>query len=198
MTQIDYFFTLNSPWSYMGGERLMKMAKEHGANVNTKPAQMGVVFAQTGGLPLPKRAPARQAYRLVDMKRWVEFLEIPFVREPEFFPHDETEGVRLVLAAVETGGDALALATEIGRSLWELNEDPADADVQSAAAARAGLDADALRGALSLEDAATIWSKNTDEALDRGVFGAPSYIIDGEIFWGQDRLDFVERKLANS
>jgi 2-hydroxychromene-2-carboxylate isomerase len=196
MTQIDYFFTLNSPWSYMGGERLAKMAKEHGASVNTKPAQMGVVFAQTGGLPLPKRAPARQAYRLVDMKRWVEFLEIPFVREPEFFPHDETEGVRLVLAAVETGGDALALATEIGRSLWELNEDPADADVQSAAAARAGLDADALRGALSLEDAATIWSKNTDEALDRGVFGAPSYIIDGEIFWGQDRLDFVERKLA--
>ncbi len=196
MTQIDYYFTLNSPWSYMGGARLAKMAKQHGASVNSKPAQMGVVFAQTGGLPLPKRAPARRAYRLAELKRWVEFLGIPFVLEPEFFPHDETEGVRLVLAAVETGGDALALATEIGRSLWEKNEDPADPDIQNAAAARAGLDADALRGALSSEDAASIWTRNTEEAIARGGFGAPSYVIYGEVFWGQDRLDFVERKLA--
>lgn len=196
MTQIDYFFTLNSPWSYMGGDRLVKMAKAHGAPVKTKPAQMGVVFAQTGGLPLPKRAPARQANRLEDLKRWISFLDIPFVLEPEYFPHDETEGVRLVLSAEKTGGDALALSIEIGRSLWELNEDPANPDVQNAAADRAGLDADTLRAALSLEEAATIWAKNTDEALERGVFGAPSYIIDGELFWGQDRLDFVERKLA--
>ena len=196
MTQIDYYFTLNSPWSYVGGERLGKMAKEHGATVISKPAQMGVVFAQTGGLPLPKRAPARQAYRLADLKRWVEFLGIPFVLEPEFFPHDETEGVRLVLASQETGGDALALATEIGRSLWALNEDPADSNVLNESAARAGPDVDALRSALSLEDAASIWTKNTEEALARGVFGAPSYVIDGEVFWGQDRLDFVERKLA--
>ena len=196
MTQIDYYFTLNSPWSYMGGLRLAKMATEHGASVNAKPAQMGAIFAQTGGLPLPKRAPARQAYRLVELKRWVAFLNIPFVLEPEFFPHDETEGVRLVLAAVQTGGDGLALATEIGRSLWEMNEDPANPDVQNAAAARAGLDGDVLRAVLSLEDAATIWTKNTEKALAQGVFGAPSYIIDGEVFWGQDRLDFVERKLA--
>ncbi len=196
MTQIDYYFTLNSPWSYMGGERLAKLAKEHGATVTTRPAQMGVIFAQTGGLPLPKRAPARQAYRLVDMKRWVAHLGIPFLQEPEFFPHDETEGVRLVIAAQETGGDALRLATEIGRSLWELNEDPADAGVQNEAAARAGLDADTLRGSMSLEEAANIWTKNTENALARGAFGAPSYVIEGEVFWGQDRLDFVERKLV--
>lgn len=196
MTQIDYYFTLNSPWSYMGSERLAKMAKKYNANVTCKPAKMGEVFAQTGGLPLPKRAPARQAYRLADMQRWVDFLDIPFVLEPEFFPHDETENVRLVLAAEATGGDALALATEIGRSLWELDEDPADASVQDAAAKRAGLDASALRDALSPEDAATLWTRNTEEALAAGVFGAPSYVIEGDMFWGQDRLDFVERKLA--
>jgi len=196
MTQIDYYFTLNSPWSYMGGLRLAKIATENGASVNTKPARMGEIFSQTGGLPLPKRAPARQAYRLMELKRWVDFLNIPFVIKPQFFPHDETEGVRLVLAAVETSGDGLAMATEIGRSLWELNEDPADANVQNAAATRAGLDADVLRAALSLGDAAGIWTKNTEEALGRDVFGAPSYVIDGEVFWGQDRLDFVERKLA--
>lgn len=196
MTQIDYYFTLNSPWSFMGSARLAKITKAHGASVNTKPAKMGEVFAQTGGLPLPKRAPARRAYRMAELKRWVDFLDIPFVLEPEFFPHDETENVRLVLAAAQTDGDALAMATEIGRSLWELNEDPADSGVQNAAAARAGLDADALRAALSLEDADGIWSKNTGEALAGGVFGAPAYVIEGEVFWGQDRLDFVERKLA--
>ena len=196
MTQIDYFFTLNSPWSYMGSARLARIAKEYGARVNCKPVKMGVVFEQTGGLPLPKRAPERQAYRLADMKRWAEFLKLPFVYEPVFFPHDETENVRLILAAVEAGGDALALATEIGRCLWEMNENPADHNIQNTAAARAGLDAETLRAALSLADAESIWSKNTGEAIARGVFGAPSYVIDGEIFWGQDRLDFVERKLA--
>lgn len=196
MTQIDYYFTLNSPWSYMGGERLSNMAEQYGASVTCKPAQMGVVFAQTGGLPLPKRSPERQAYRLVELKRWTEFLGMPFVIEPDHFPHDEGESVRLVLAAEIAGSNALGLATEIGRALWELNQDPAEPEVQNAAAERAGLNADELRAALSAEDAVTIWDKNTQDAIAAGVFGAPSYVVDGEIFWGQDRLDFLERKLA--
>lgn len=196
MTAIDYYFTLNSPWSYMGSARLAAIAKEHGAKVICKPAKMGEVFAQTGGLPLPKRAPARQAYRFVELKRWSNYLNLPVVLEPKFFPHDEAESVRLVLAAQKTGQDALALVIEIGRSLWERDEDPADTAVQNASAARAGLDADELRAALSPEEAEKIWTANTEEAISRGVFGAPSYVIDGEIFWGQDRLDFVERKLA--
>lgn len=196
MTAIDYYFTLNSPWSYMGSARLAEIARLRDAHLTCKPAKMGEVFARTGGLPLPKRAPERQTYRLVEMKRWTDYLNMPFVYEPKHFPHDEAEGVRLVLAAEKTGQDALALATEIGRSLWERDEDPADAAVQDASAARAGLDADELRATLSPEEAERIWSANTEEAIARGVFGAPSYVIDGEIFWGQDRLDFVERKLA--
>lgn len=196
MTHIDYYFTLNSPWSYMGSARLAAMSKTHGASVTCKPAKMGEVFSRTGGLPLPKRAPERQAYRLVDMKRWSKHLAMPFVFEPKYFPHDETESVRLVLAAEIAGENALALATEIGRSLWEMDLDPADSGVQDEAAERAGLDATALREALPGDEAGEIWTRNTEEAVTRGVFGAPSYVIDDEIFWGQDRLDFVERKLA--
>lgn len=196
MTQIDYYFTLNSPWSYMGSARLATMAKAHGASVACKPAKMGEVFSRTGGFPLPKRSPERQAYRLMELRRWTDVLGIDFVIEPDHFPHDEAEGVRLVIAAEIAGQDALGLATELGRALWELNQDPADADVQNEAAKRAGLDANALRQALSAEEAEDIWTRNTEEAISRGVFGAPAYVVGDEIFWGQDRLDFLERKLA--
>lgn len=196
MTQIDYYFSLTSPWSFMGSERLAKMAKEHGASITCIPANLGAVFAETGGLPLPKRSPQRQAYRMMELERWPALLGIPLVKEPKYFPYDESEGVRLVLAAQKSGKDALKLATELGRALWVLDRNPADKDVQDEAAKRAGLDAEELRGVMSLDDAKTIWAKNSEEAIKAGVFGAPSYVIDGEIFWGQDRLEFVERKLA--
>jgi 2-hydroxychromene-2-carboxylate isomerase len=196
MTVIDYYFSLNSPWSYMGSARLAKTANAHGAAVNLEPVNPGNVFAQTGGLPLPKRSPERQAYRMVELKRWRAFRDIPLVLEPKYFPHDESEGVRLVLAAKQTGGNAHALATEIGRALWELDKNPADAGVQNDAAQRAGLNGMQLRDALSLEDAVEQWDQATKDAIAKGVFGVPTYAIDGELFWGQDRLDFVERKLA--
>lgn len=196
MTQIDYYFSLTSPWSFMGSERLARLAKQHGASVTCHPANLGAVFAETGGLPLPKRSPQRQAYRMMELKRWTKFHDIPFVLEPKHFPYDESEAVRLVLAAQKTGKDALKLSTELGRALWQLDQDPADKEVQDEAAKRTGLDADELRSAMTLDEAKDIWAKNSERAIKIGVFGAPSYVIDGEIFWGQDRLDFVERKLA--
>ena len=196
MTRIDYYFSLNSPWTFLGSERLAKIAKANNAEVNCVPVNLGNVFAETGGLPLPKRSPERQAYRMMELKRWRDLLHIPLVLEPKNFPHNEAEGVRLVLAAKKTGGDALSLSTELLRALWELDQNPAEEDVQNEAANRAGLDADALRAALSLDGAKAEWTKLTEDAIAKGVFAAPTYVINGEIFWGQDRLDFVERKLA--
>jgi len=197
MTTIDYYFSLNSPWSYMGSDRLAKMAADNGASVNVVPVKLGAIFEKTGGLPLPKRSPERQAYRMMDLKRWRDFNNIPLVLEPAHFPHDEAEGVRLILGALKTGGDALALATQIGRLLWEEDRDPSRTEDQNEAAQRAGLDADALRSALTAQESDAIWTQKTEEALAKGVFAAPTYVIDGEIFWGQDRLDFVERRLKN-
>ncbi len=196
MTQIDYYFALNSPWSYMGSDRLAKIAAAHGATVNAAPVNLGAIFERTGGLPLPKRSPERRAYRMMELKRWSAFLGIPLVLEPKHFPHDESEGVRLVLAARLSGGDAHKLATELGRSLWEEDKDPSDAVVQNEAAARTGLDAEFLRNVLSSDDAKAQWTKQTEDAIAKDVFAAPTYVVDGEIFWGQDRLDFVERKLG--
>ncbi len=197
MTTIDYYFTLNSPWTYLGSARFAEIAKRHGATVNVKPTKFGVVFPQTGGLPLPKRAPARQKYRLMEIKRWPEFLGMSFISQPKNFPSNETKGTRLVLAAAQAGQDAHALATEIGRALWERDENFGEDSVLDAAAERAGLNAAELRTVASDEELDARHDAFTAEALERGVFGAPSYVLpSGEFFWGQDRLEFLDRALA--
>lgn len=198
MTTIDYYISLNSPWTYMGAQQFTEVLKRHGASVRVKPAKFGEVFEKTGGLPLPKRAPERQAYRLVELKRWSEFRKIPLTIKPKFFPSDETKGVRLVIAADRQGLDALRLSLELGRALWEREESLADDEAIRAAAKRAGIDMDAVMA--KAPDAATldaVWDENTREAIGRGVFGAPSYVLpSGEIFWGQDRVDFLDRALG--
>lgn len=198
MPIIDYYISLNSPWTYLGSARFAAIAARHGCAVDVKPAKFAEVFAKTGGLPLGKRSAERRAYRLMDLKRWREHLGIPIALEPKHFPSDEVPGTRLVLAAKLGGKDAHRLATEIGKALWERDENIADAAVLAAAAKQAGLDAEAIRqagpGDAELD---ALHNALTADALKRGVFGAPSYVLSsGEIFWGQDRLEFLERALA--
>lgn len=193
MTTVEYFFTLNSPWSYLGSQRFIAMTKAANATVVVKPARYGPIFAQTGGLPLPKRSPQRQAYRMMELKRWRDHLGIPIVLAPKGFPSDEVAATRLVIAAAQQGRDALAFAMELGRNLWELEKTLSDPDDIDAAAQRAQLDLAAVRAAAPPDaELDKIWESNTEAGLARGVFGAPAYVLpSGEIFWGQDRLEFL-------
>ena len=194
---IDYYLSLNSPWTYMGSGPFAEIARRYGAQVNVKPAKFGPIFEQTGGLPLPKRSPQRQAYRLMELRRWREVRGLPLTVEPKFFPSDDAAATRLVIAAKLQGRDAHLLSLELGRAVWEREESFADAAVMSAAAQRAGLDAAAIRaGGPSDAELDGLFEQYTQEALAAGVFGAPSYVLpSGEIFWGQDRLEMLERAL---
>jgi len=198
MPTIDYYISLNSPWTYLGSARFAAIAKKHDCTVNVKPAKFSEVFARTGGLPLVKRAPERRAYRIMDLKRWRDHLGIPINIEPKYFPSDEAPGTRLVLAAKLQGKDAHRLATEIGKALWEMEQSIAEPAALAAAAERAGLDAEAIREAgPSDAELDGMHDALTAEAVNRGVFGAPSYVLpSGEIFWGQDRLEFLDRALV--
>lgn len=200
MATIDYYMTLNSPWTYLGAARFAEIAARHNATVRIKPAKFGEVFAKTGGLPLPKRSPERRAYRMMELKRWRDYHGLPINLEPKHFPSDEAIGTQLVIAAALQGKDACRLALELGRSIWELESNLGDEAVVAAAAQRAGLDAAAIRKAgPSDAELDRINDQNTAEALERGVFGAPSYVLpSGEFMWGQDRLEFLDRALAKS
>jgi 2-hydroxychromene-2-carboxylate isomerase len=194
---IAYYLSLNSPWTYIGSALFAEIARRHGAHVDVKPAKFGPIFEQTGGLPLPKRSPERRAYRLMELRRWREVRGLPLNVEPKYFPSDDLAAVRLVIAAKLQGKDAHRLSLEFGRAIWEREESLADAAVMAAAAERAGMDAAALRAhGPSDAELDALYEQYTQDALKAGVFGAPSYVLpSGEIFWGQDRLDLLERAL---
>jgi 2-hydroxychromene-2-carboxylate isomerase len=194
---VDYYMTLTSPWTYLGSAPFAEIAGRNNATVNVKPCTFGPIFDQTGGLPLPKRSPQRRAYRMMELKRWREVRGIPLTLEPKHFPCYDTEATRLVIAAKLQGKDAHKLSLELGRALWEREEALTDPDAISAAAQRAGLDATDLR-ARGPSDAEldALREQYTQEAVKVGVFGAPSFVLpSGEIFWGQDRLELLERAL---
>jgi 2-hydroxychromene-2-carboxylate isomerase len=196
--QIDYYASLNSPWTHLGAARIEALAAKHGAALRIHPVDFGAIFPASGGLPLPRRAPQRQAYRLMELRRWRDFLGVPINVQPKFFPSSEELTAPCVIALRETQGDAPAirLAHRVLRAVWQDELNPGDPATLASLIAEIGLDADPVMK-LGAEPR---WTERrtaeTQAALDRGVFGAPSYVIGDEIFWGQDRLDFVDRKLS--
>ncbi len=194
--RIDYYFSLISPWTYLGHERAVALAQAHGAQLVPHPIDVGRVFAATGGLPLAQRAPERRAYRLLELRRWRDHLGIPLVLEPRHFPADERLAAGMVYALRESGGDALALAGALLRAVWAEERDIAERTTLLEIAAGIGADGPALLA----EAEAGRWDRprerETREAIEQGVFGAPSYRLGEELFWGQDRLEFLDRALA--
>jgi len=193
---IDYYLTLISPWAYLGSQRFAEIAARHGAEVRVKPVNFGEIFPRTGGLPLAKRAPERQAYRLMELKRWREHLGVPINIHPKFFPAAEGLAARLVIAAGDTGGKPLELAQAFGKAVWEQERDIADRATCEAIARETGHDAAKLLAKAEEPATQARHTALTEEAVSRGVFGAPSYVYNDEIFWGQDRLEFLDRALA--
>ena len=195
---ITYHFTLNSPWSYLGGRRLAEMAVRHGATVVHKPTNFGLVFPETGGLPLPKRAPARKAYRLQELERWTTYLEIPLITQPDNFPSNERNGVGMVIAAINEGPDVTDLVNAIMTALWAEDRNIGDEETLIGIAEAQGLDGEVLMKAGREDNIEAQWLQNSEDALTAGVFGAPTYALGEKLFWGQDRLEFLDRALDAS
>jgi 2-hydroxychromene-2-carboxylate isomerase len=194
---VDYYLTPISPFVYLGHARFVAIARRHDAVIAVKPINLGQVFPVSGGLPLSKRAPQRQAYRLVELKRWSAYLHLPLNLHPACFPVSGDLASRWILAAQERSVDAaLQLAGALGRAVWAEDRDIADRDTLIAIATAQGLDAAVLDERANAPDTAMHYAVLTQEAIDRGVFGAPTYVYGGEVFWGQDRLDFLDRALA--
>ena len=196
---IDYFLSPQSPWTYLGHDRFAAIAAKAGATINVLPVDLGRVFPVSGGLPLAKRAPQRQAYRLLELKRFSEFLGLPMNVQPKYFPVNGDDAAKLIIAIDMHDGTAAAMriAGAVMKGVWVAQANIADPTVLQSMLAACELPA------RRLDDAQTQlvherYEQDSQRAIDSGVFGAPAYVVDGEMFWGQDRLDFVERKLARS
>ncbi|HEX9451032.1 MAG TPA: 2-hydroxychromene-2-carboxylate isomerase [Burkholderiales bacterium] len=194
---IDYYFSPVSPWTYLGHERFREIARKQGATIAVKPVDYGRIFPVSGGLPVAKRPPERQAYRLIELERWRKHLGVPMNVQPKFFPYDARLAA-LVTIAANDADKAMKLAGAFLRGCWAEEKNMADEAEVAAVIRAAGLDSNTLLKQANAPETAARFDAFTDEAIARQVFGAPTYVYKEELFWGQDRLEFLDRALTTS
>ena len=191
---VDYYHFLISPWSYLAISRFNELKERTGVTVNYLPIDVGSTFGNMGGLPPAKRHPSRQRFRMDELKRWSAYLNIPMNLTPAHFPVDQSTAACMVYAA--GGTDAATLSDAILTAVWRDEKNVSDTDTLVAIANDCGLDGAALLAAAADDSIKAQYASTTESAHALDVFGSPTYSVDGELFWGQDRLDFLERALS--
>jgi 2-hydroxychromene-2-carboxylate isomerase len=195
---VDYYFAPQSPWTYLGHTRLTEILRQRRSSVRVMPVDLGgKVFPNTGGLPLGQRAPQRQAYRLVELQRFSDHLHAPLHLKPKYFPVAGDDAARLIIAVDQSHGSdaAMRITGAVLAACWAQERNIADPGVLAQLLTEQGMDAACVEKAHS-QAVQIAYEKYTEQAIAAGVFGAPSYVVQGELFWGQDRLDFLDRRLA--
>jgi 2-hydroxychromene-2-carboxylate isomerase len=194
---ITYYFTLISPWAYIGHRLFLDIAARRALEVTYKPVALTEVFAATGGLPLAKRHEARQRYRMLELQRWRDKRGLMFTLKPAYWPFDVTLADRFVIAACLQHLDPGRFLGRAFAAVWEQQRNLAEEATLIEIASATGLPAAELLGLARAEATAAVYAQNTRDAIAAGAFGSPCYVLDGEVFWGQDRLELLDDALAS-
>lgn len=199
---IEYYFSFVSLWSYIGSRRFQHLAQETNAKVILKPIDLMYIFSISGGLPVKQRAAQRQTYRLLEMERWRRIRGIPLVTHPKYYPADPSLAHRVLLAAIEESGHDSPSVQEYARlgleAVWARELDIADPATIVRLADEARLEGKRLLKRAKTEKSLSEQETGlTKEAESKQYFGAPFYTLQGETFWGQDRLDMVEEAIKS-
>ena len=195
MAPIDYYLATISPFTYLAGPEFEKIVAKHGATVTYKPLDIMGLFGETGGIPPGQRHVNRQEYRLQDMRRRALVTDLPFTIKPAHWPTNIAPSSYAIIAAQNAGGNVGALVQALTKASWADDKNIAEDDVIRACLEETGFDPPLADSGL-LEGADT-YARNLEEAVAKGVFGAPFFISDkDERFWGQDRLNDLDRHLS--
>lgn len=199
MKKILYFYSVVSPWSYLGIKRLNEISKKYSAQIIEKPIDLvGKVFVATGGTPVPQRHISRQNYRLLELKRWGEFLNIKINQKPKFFPPKDPHLPALFCLASIDMGINMDFSSKVLEHLWVKENDISNIDTLKLIADDLKISFEELSKLASSDKIKKIYEANTQEAINMNIFGVPSYIYNNEIFWGQDRLELLEYSLKKN
>ena len=197
--KIEYYNGIPSPFTYLGSSMFHSIAKKYNAEIIEKPCDLvGGIFIKTGGVPVPQRSLQRQKYRLDEIKRWSEFLNIKINIKPKFFPPKDPHVPAKFTIAANLLGTKVVFGHELLKLLWSEEKDISDEKNIEAVSNNLKIDFEELSELAKSEKVSKIYLDNTDEAVAKNVFGAPTYIFNNELFWGQDRLEFLERALKNA
>ena len=194
---IDYWFTLASPWAFLGHQAFRDLARAHGVTVRYKPVQLAEVFPHTGGLPLGRRHPARQRYRILELQRWREARGIALKLNPKHWPLPIALPDRTIVAVAESGADPGDYVRRAFTAIWVEDRDLKEDATLVALLDAAGHDGNAMLAAAKSDAIGAIYAARAQEAVDANVIGSPCYVLDGEVFWGQDRLGLLESALKS-
>jgi len=195
--QVDYYFSLQSPWAYIGHKAFRDLVAAHDLKVNHKPVVLVDLFSETGGLPLMKRHPVRQRYRMVELQRWRDKRGLKFHLQPANWPFNARLVDGMVIAAVEAGHDPDRFLRKAFAAVWEEQLNLADAAVLTGMADDCGLPGRQLVERSASEAIGAVYEQNRQDALAADVFGSPVYVLDGEVFWGQDRIELLADALKS-
>lgn len=193
---IDYYHFLISPWSYLAIGRFNAIVARHNATVNYIPIAVMPTFDKMGGIAPAKRHPSRQRLRMDELTRWSKHLDIAINLQPAFFPADASTASKMVVSARNQGLATGKFSDAVLTAVWQQQKNIADADTLLAIADRCGMDGAGLMADAATDAIAKQFASDTEKAHELDVFGSPTYLVDGENFWGQDRLDFLQRFLA--
>ena len=199
MKKILYFYSVASPWSYLGIKRLKEISKKYSAQIIEKPIDLvGKVFVATGGTPVPQRHISRQNYRLLELKRWGEFLNVKINQKPKFFPPKDPHLPALFCLASIDMGINMDFSSKVLEHLWVKENDISNIDTLKLIADDLKISFEELSKLATSDKIKKIYEANTQEAINMNIFGVPSYVYNNEIFWGQDRLELLEYSLKKN
>ena len=193
--KVLYFHSLSSPWAYLGGPQFHALVKKHDLDVVMRPT---MIVPENGGIPLRTRPDARQRYHEIELDRWRKRLNMPLNLRPRFYPTDSTLPARMVVAADRAGLDALALSHALLHALWSEEKDVRDPAVRAAVADSLGMDGARLIALQETPEVWAAWEASHKEATEHGVFGTPTWVYRDVLYWGQDRLVFLDEALSAS
>lgn len=196
MKKIEYYYSHVSPWTFLGHQRLRKLAEKHDAEIDFFPVTLSKIFPVSGGLPLAKRAPQRQEYRMWELKRWPEFLGIELNIEPKHFPVDDSPSAKIAGLVKQKGSDIGGLSMGFLSAVWVEERDITDPDTLISITNVSGFDGQALYEESLTEAGDRVLEENTQAAIDANVYGSPFYVLNGEPFWGQDHLELLDWTLS--
>src|SRR5215469_4974234 len=195
--EVDYYFSFSSPWAYIGHKLFRQVVSTYDVAVNHKPVVLVDLFSETGGLPLVKRHPVRQRYRMVELQRWRDKRGLNFHLQPKYSPFNARLADGVVIAAIEAGHDPDPFLRRAFPAVWEDQLDLADAATVAKIADDAGLPGKRLVERSGTDAISAVYEKNRQDAIAADVFGSPVYVLDGEVFWGQDRIELLADALKS-
>jgi len=195
--QIDYYFSIPSPWAYIGHAMFEELAAQNGLTVNYKPVILVDLFSETGGVPLAKRHPARQRYRLMELQRWRAKRGLNFNIHPQHWPFNGRLADGMVIAALAAGHHPEPFLRRAFIGVWEQQLDLADEATVTRLANDAGLPGAELVTRSKSDEVEKLYDQNRQDAIAAGVFGSPAWVLDGEVFWGQDRIELLGDALTS-